>query len=228
LNKKVEKTFEQASILVLRVLREAERALYDVFLYEMHRDAFDEMGELAEDVEELATYLGERVGTWIDEKLQSSTDRMFKFGLNFVKVARGYCLFGEAIRSGSVITIEHLWLRFCRIWKLLGKRIYVEITLNQVEDLYDRSDYWLLQTIRENRTARFHDGATKDGVPLSQWSVDGMIKNLQKRYKCMQFKNTEDDWCKHSINMAFVSMCITFVNSEYGKRYNVDSMDEWN
>jgi hypothetical protein len=44
----------------------------------------------------------------------------------------------------------------------------------------------------------------------------------------MQFKNKEDDWCKHSINMAFVSMCITFVNTEYGKRYNVESMDEWN
>jgi hypothetical protein len=176
----------------------------------------------------LATYLAERLGTWIDEKLESSTDKMFKFGLNFVKVARGYRLFGEAIRSGSVITIEHLWLRFCRIWKLLGKRIYVEIALNQVEDLYDRCDYWLLQTIRDNRTARFHDGATKEGIPLAQWSIDGMIENLQKRYKCMQFRNTEDDWCKHSINMAFVSMCITFVNTEYGKRYDVESMDEWN
>jgi hypothetical protein len=118
LNKKVEKTFEQASILVLRVLREAERAVYDLFLFEMHRDAFDEMRELAEDVEALATYLGEQVGRWINEKLRTSTDKMFKFGLNFVKAARAYRLFGGAVRSGSVITIKHLWLRFCRIWKL--------------------------------------------------------------------------------------------------------------
>jgi hypothetical protein len=227
-NKKVEKTFEQASILVLRVLREAERAMYDVFLYEMERDNWYEMAELIADMYELATYLADELEKWIDRKLQSSTDKMFKFRLNFIKVARCYRLFGEAIRSGSVITIEHLWVRFCWIWKLLGKRIYVEIALNQIEDLYDRADYWLLQTIQDNRTARFHDGETKDGAPLSQWSIDGMIENLQKRYKNMQFKNTEDEWVKHSVNMPFVSMCITFVNSEYGKRYDVESMDEWN
>jgi hypothetical protein len=144
------------------------------------------------------------------------------------KIREFYDKVFQMLKSKTVCWRD-MWLRFRPIWKLLGKRIYVlEITLNQVEDLYDRSDYWLLQTMCNNRTARFHDGTTKDGVPLSQWSVDGMIENLQKRYKCMQFKNNEDDWCKHSISMAFVSMCIMFVNTEYGKRYDVESMDEWN
>jgi hypothetical protein len=88
-NKKVEKTKKKkAWILVLQVLREAERAIYDAFLYEMHRDAFDRMCELAEDVEdELATYLAKQLGMWIDEKLESSINKIFKFGLNFIKVA---------------------------------------------------------------------------------------------------------------------------------------------
>jgi len=116
-NKKVEKTFEQASILVLRVRQETERAMYDAFLFEMERDSWDGMTGLIADVHELATYLADRLEKWIDQKLTSSTDEMFKFGLNFIKVSRGYRLFGEAIRSGSVITIEHLWIKFCRIWK---------------------------------------------------------------------------------------------------------------
>jgi hypothetical protein len=82
--------------------------------------------------------------------------------------------------------------------------------------------------MRDNRTARFHDGTQKTGAALADWSIDGMIENLQHRYKFMSFKNTEDDWVKHSINMPLTSMCITFNNSEYGKRYGVASMDEWN
>jgi hypothetical protein len=33
--------------------------------------------------------------------------------------------------------IEHLWIKFFCIWKLMGKKIYTEITLNQIENMYE-------------------------------------------------------------------------------------------
>jgi hypothetical protein len=56
---------------VLRVLREAERAMYDAFLYEMERDNWYDMAELIADVDELATYLANELELWIDKSISS-------------------------------------------------------------------------------------------------------------------------------------------------------------
>jgi hypothetical protein len=87
-----------------------------------------------------------------------------------------------------------------------GKNICTEISLNQIEDLYEQADYWVLQMMRDNSTARFHDGTMKTGAAPANWSIDGMIKNLHHCYKFMSFKNTKDDWVKHSINMPSTIM----------------------
>jgi hypothetical protein len=76
----------------------------------------------------------------------------------------------------------------------------------------------MLQMMHDNHTAHFHDGIMKTGAALVDWSIDGMIANLQHCYKFMSLKNTKDDWVmKHSINMPLISMCITFNNSKYSK-----------
>jgi hypothetical protein len=134
-NKKVEKTFQQASVFVLRVLYEAERAMYDAFLFELERDKLPAILEHVTDAAVLASFLADEIAVWIEKKLSTSTDEMFWFGLNFINVTLGFRLFGCAIRSGSYMVIEHLWIKFCSIWKLMGKKIYTEIALNQIEDL---------------------------------------------------------------------------------------------
>jgi hypothetical protein len=72
-------------------------------------------------------------------------------------------------------------------------------------------------------------GTMKTGsASLADWSIDGMIEHLQHNYKFTSFKNTEDNWVKHSINMPLTSMSIIFKNSMYGKPYGVASMQKWN
>jgi hypothetical protein len=134
-NKKVEKTFQQASVFVLQILHQAEQAMYDAFLFELEWDKLPEILENIDDPEVLATFLADKVAIWMKMKLATSTDEMFRFGLNFINMTWGFRFFGCAIPFGSFIIIEHLWINFCLIWKLMGKKIYIEITLSQIEDL---------------------------------------------------------------------------------------------
>ena len=86
----------------------------------------------------LVEYLASNFEVWIEDRLQHSTDALFRFGLNFKKLERMYILFRRSIHVGDFITIEHIWTWFLPVFILLDKQIYVEISLNQIETLYHK------------------------------------------------------------------------------------------
>jgi hypothetical protein len=145
-----------------------------------------------------------------------------------MKVARCYRRFRYSIQCGKAIDIEHLWTEFAGVWLLLRKRIYTEISLKQMEDLYRKCDYWLLQTIRDNRTSRIHGGTRKDGKPFAHRATDDIMEDLQWRYKDQAFRCTKNDWVNHSRNMPYTTQSITFVNKEFVKRAGVEGQDAYN
>ena len=185
---KVENTYIQASILALKVLTECERQAYDAFVNQMSEATMLSLAAM-DDAASVSDELARQFQTWFDCKLATSTDEVFRFGLHFIKVMRLYKLFRTSIRMGDAIAIESCYARFAPVWAVLGKHIYVEIALSQMETLYGRAPYWLLQLARDNRTGRLHDGNDKDGRPLAEWSVDGTMESFQHRYKNMAFKN---------------------------------------
>ena len=90
-----------------------------------------------------------------------------------------------------------------------------------------RLPFWGLQLARDNHTGRMHEGTNRDNNQTAEWSIDGTIEVIQHRYKNMSFKNDEDSWVKHSINMPLVSQCITHSNNEYSRRNDVESYNGW-
>ena len=85
---KVEKTYEQASILVLRILKKAERQAYDAFLVDMEKSCLFKLVELSEEPRKLADWLATKMLDWLDTKIATTTDMFFRVGLHFVKAAR--------------------------------------------------------------------------------------------------------------------------------------------
>ena len=111
---------------------------------------------------------------------------------------------------------------------IIRQKIYVEIVLNQIKNLYKKNSCFELSSIRINRTARIHDGVSANVEKCAEWALDAIIENFQTRYKQMPFNNTAYDWVKHSINMPFVSRCRTFVEEEMSRRFDCDGMDKYN
>ena len=97
-----------------------------------------------------------------------------------------------------------------------------------IRDRYRNMDYWLLQTVRDNHTARLHGGRTRFGDPFADKTIDDHVENMQWRYKAQAFKNKTNDWVHHSRNMPYAPQSMTFVNAEFIHRSRVESMDEWN
>ena len=123
-----------------------------------------------------------------------------------------------------MIAVEAVWLQFMPLCFVLGKNICKQICLDQVEDLYHKVPYWTLQAIWENRTCPMNN----DQDWVVHWPIDGVIENLQKRYKTMSFKNHVNDWVRHSMNVMLASTCSKFVNNTFFRRDDVSDMDEWN
>ena len=87
--------------------------------------------------------------------------------------------------NGDAIAIENVWNEFLPLCLVLGKRIYTRIGLQQMEDLYQRMPYWLLQIVRDNRTMPLHDGK------VSEIAQDTMMEQTQARLKTLSFNNKD-------------------------------------
>ena len=91
--KKVEKNFGQCSVLVHRILHECERQAYDAYLFYMMGKNKSHLISLCVNPLLLAEYLAGNFEVWMDDRLEHTTDELFRFGLNFIKMARMYRLF---------------------------------------------------------------------------------------------------------------------------------------
>jgi hypothetical protein len=223
----VTKTYQQSASLALLLLGEAERGLYFAFLHDMFvsegEDFFEEFSESSEDCGE---YLARQFPLWLQQKLTTSTDEVLRMNILYVTITRKYALFRQSSRNGDSTTVEWLYEYFIPIWLMVGKHNYVEIGLSQMEDLYSRVPFHVLQAIRENRFLPLHKGKTRNGQHMSNWALDQVMELLQIKYKDMNFPKTQTGWQEHSTNMPLVARSKKYAETEYSRRFDVDSYDE--
>ena len=90
-----------------------------------------------------------------------------------------YRMMRKSIHTGDAIGIKSIWLWFLPIFILLGKRIYVEITLSQIDMMHNKCLYFILTLIGNNRTALLYDRKRReDGQPCAEWAIDVITKNF--------------------------------------------------
>jgi hypothetical protein len=223
----VTKTHQQCAALALLALGELERDLCFMFV----ADVLAEKGKACfesflETPETLAGVLATEFLAWIEKKLRTLTDQALRLCLLCLQLTRKYKLSRLSVRDGDSIMVECLHECFIPIWLMTSKHNYVEIALNQIEDLCGRTPYHLLQTIRENRMQPLHPGADRDGTPMAQWTMDALMELLQIKHKAMNFPNSREDWQNHSTNMPLVPRARMFCNTEHSRRCGVEACDK--
>jgi hypothetical protein len=117
------------------------------------------------------------------------------------------------MQNGCAIATEWGYLDFAGAWLVLDKNICFEIALRQVEELYSKAPFWLLQTMRDNRFATLHKAEDYNGRPVAHHPLDDIIENLQGKLKQMLLGRTDFAWMRHSTNVSLAQRCSTFVES---------------
>ncbi len=225
--KDVTQCYQQAAGLITMTLLEVERQLYQAYLETVSAsdDLKRQYDSMKENPSALAIHLAEGFLFWVEERKSESTDEVLLAMIQFVEISRYYRLFRESSRAGDSITMEYLYNEFIPIWLAVGKHHYYEIGLGQIEELYARIPFHVLQLLRVNRTVPLYEGSDKTGRPMANWALDALIELLQHKYKAMQFPNSIEGWQSHSGNMPLVSRCQNFSDLEYSRCFDVEAFD---
>ena len=94
--------------------------------------------------------------SFIDKEIQFSRDIRLRYLLSFIKMARKFRLYWNAIRSGDRVIQEKICCEWLGIFHLLGKKNYVEICLCMMEKEYEEITYKELSQIRVNSSVRYY------------------------------------------------------------------------
>ena len=95
-----------------------------------------------------------------------------------------------------------------------------------MEDLYDRIPYEYLHLTRINRTAPLYSGLSKQGEPMANWALDGLIETVQKYYHKMNFHTGKGNgWLKHSPHVMIMSKASRIVIKEYSRLNSTEDKD---
>ena len=145
--------------------------------------------------------------------------------INFVLLIDLYREFRIALNTGDAVMIEWLYNKFLPIFSLTKKKHYVEIVLSMIKTLYHKIGHRRLQLVRINRTLPLHDGLGKQGIPMVNWSLDGIIELVQKYYHQMKF-NSEEEWARHTPHVMLTSKAQRYAQSEYANTQSEHAHDE--
>ena len=127
----------------------------------------------------------------------TSTDEIFRMLVNFILLVDDYCKFQTALNTGNAVMIEGLYHNFLPKSYLTKKKHYVEIILTQIETFYNKIGPQKLEMVHINRNAPLYGVCDKQGIPMANWSLGGIIELIQKYFHQMKF-NTEKGWYTHS------------------------------
>ena len=203
-------------MLALLALGEVERGLYGAFVANfVESKGQDYLSSHMASPGALAAKLGKAFIVWIELKSTTSTDEVFCCCVNYMKLTRMYKLFCVSVRNGDAIMVEYLYEYFIPIWLMTSNHNYVEIALTQIEALYGRVPFHVLQSTRENQMQSIHAGNDRDGRPMAQWAMDALMELLQIKYKAMDFPNSREGWQNNLTNMPLVSQAKIFCATEY-------------
>jgi hypothetical protein len=226
---KVERAYRQSSILVVAILTRVESRLIETFVHELPLERFAAYLLDDDDDNALAGYLALEFESWLSKKVAGTTDDWFRVVLNFFIQARDYRTVRESIRNGDTIMLEVLHQKFTYVWCALQKPKCFENGLCTMEEFYHDIPYWVLQVIRDNRTGRLYNGRNvQSGQHTVDRAMDEMMEIVQHKYKSMDFPGDDDAFERHSYNMPLNQQCATYAYHQYGDRYDVDSVDDYN
>ena len=82
-----------------------------------------------------------------------------------------------------------------------------------------------LQMVRINRTVPLYGGHDNQGIPMANWSLDGVIELIQKYYHQMRF-TTERGWSTHSPHVMLTNKATRFAQTEYNRLMSKGDKDE--
>ena len=120
---------------------------------------------------EFTIHIAKIYSGWIKDKRGSTTDQVFWMTLNFVTVMNLYRLFKVSVCAGDTVTIEWIYKEVLPLFNVTGKKHYFEISLKQMEDLYNKISYKYLHLTRINQTVPLYDGLSKQGEPMANWAL---------------------------------------------------------
>ena len=105
----------------------------------------------------------------------------------------------------------------------MGKTTYFNIALDQIDELYIKIPYKILQHVRENRFLPLYGGTNSKGVKMARWELDKIMEHCNNKFKNLDFPNTLNGWLTHAQNMPMCCKSRAFVENEYTthRDYNV-------
>ena len=222
------KCFKQAAGLALMMADELDKLLMAAFIH----DRGDEIGDgdflkirNEEDSKELVLHIAKQFLAWLQDKQANTTDEVLQMAINFVLLIDLYREFQIALNTGDAVMIECLYNDFLPIFCLTKKKHYVEMVFSMIETLYQKIGHRCLQLVRINRTIPLHRKLDKQGIPMANWTLDGIIELVQKYYHQMKF-NSEEGWARHTPHVMLTSKAQRYAQSEYAKTQNEHSHDE--
>ena len=93
-----------------------------------------------------------------------------------------------ALNTGDTVMIEALYCKFLLTLYVTRKKHYVKIVLSKIETLYHKIGHCCLQLVRIKRMLPLHCRVDKQGIPMANWSLDGIIELVQKYYHRTKFR----------------------------------------
>ena len=142
------------------------------------------------DPQKLAVNLVLSFNDFLDNKLETSTEKKLLVNIRFARLVLQYKLFKEAVTVGDSITVEKLYHDYLPTFVYLGKHNYYNILLDQIEEYYDHTPYCILQLVRQNRFQKLYDGTDRKHNSMSHWSIDALMELTNKNVKELDFPNT--------------------------------------
>ena len=145
--------------------------------------------------------------------------------INFVLLIDDYREFRMLLNTGDAVMIECLYCNFLPNFYLTKKKHYVKIILTQIENFYHKIRPCRLQLVRINRTAPLYVGDDKQGIPMVNWSLNGIIELIQKYYHQLKF-SSDKGWTTHLPHVMLTNKALRFAQTEYNRLSSKSDKDK--
>ena len=142
----IAKSFQYGKYLVQVVSNEVDRNLHYLHISKISKNETVKalLNNLSNKPVVLAEYLVKSYVLFLKEKMSTSTDDIIKFVINFSMISVKYNALRTAVRKEDSVTVEAVYSYFRPIWLTLGKMIYFNIALDQIDKLYMKTPYKIL------------------------------------------------------------------------------------
>ena len=103
-------------------------------LHYMHAEWFSNTFTLSADPATAALQIVQSFDTWTTDKLNTTTDEVFRLLLNFVSLTTRFMLFKEASTVGDSLMVETIYNEYLPVLIHLSKSAYYNIILDQTDE----------------------------------------------------------------------------------------------